>query len=110
MRTKLSENKHYGRKGSGSGPVSGVEKQNGKNQNCKTTMSVKLIICYIKHEGSDNCYKLHIKLNYDHSHEVESINSWNFLDVEESFKLKLLEYFDTGLTPSRAKKELYNEL
>ena len=69
-------------------------------------MSVKLTDCDTNLEGSDNCYRFHIKLNYDHSHEVQSTNSWNFLEVEETFILRLLEYFDTGLTPSRAKKEL----
>ena len=51
-----------------------------------------------------------MKHNHYHSYEVESTNSWNFVWVEEIIKSKLLEYFDTGLTPSRAKQELENEL
>ena len=33
IRSKLSEHKQYGGKGSGSGPISGVEKQNGRANN-----------------------------------------------------------------------------
>ena len=71
-----------------------------------TTISVKLTDCDTNHEGSDNFYRLHIKHNYDHSHEVESTKSWNFLEKEKTIKLRLLIYFDSGLTPSRAKRKL----
>jgi hypothetical protein len=110
VRSTLSDKKESGGRGSGSGPVSGVERQPGKNQNCKTTMSVRLNPCLENHTGSDDCFKLSIKLNYDHSHEVESTNNWNFLEVEESVKQKLLEHFDNGLPPSRAKKQLEDDL
>ena len=64
VRSKLSEHKQNGGKGSGSGPISGVEKQNQKNQQptTTTTISVKLTDCDTNHEGSDIYYRLHINL------------------------------------------------
>ena len=54
-----------------------------------------------------NCMAISI---FDHSHEVESTTAWNFLEVEESARLRLFELFEEGLTPSRAKKAFEEEL
>ena len=51
-----------------------------------------------------------VELTNDHSHEVESTTAWNFLEVEESARLRLLELFETGLTPARARKAFEEEL
>ena len=110
MRSRLSTEQARGGRGSGSGHVRGVEKQEGKDQNCKTTMKTRLYPCNEDHSNTDDCFKLNIDLSYNHSHEVESTNSYNFLEVEESAKLRLLELFENGLTPSRAKKEFEEEL
>ena len=112
VKLQLSENEEGGGKGSGSGRVKGVERQPGKNQDCKTTMSTRLYPCNKDHnnEDIDKCYNLKVELVYHHTHEVESTNSFNFLEVEESSKLRLLELFESGLTPSRAKKAFEEEL
>ena len=72
--------------------MKGVEKQPGKNQNCKATMSTRLYPCNKDHRDTyiDKCFNLRIELVYDHTHEVESTNSHNFLNVEESSKVRLL--------------------
>ena len=110
VRSMLSTEQARGGRGSGSGHVRGVGKQEGKNQNCKTTMKTRLYPCNEDHSSTDDCFKLNIDLSYNHSHEVESTNSYNFLEVEVSAKLRLLELFENGLTPSRAKKEFEEEL
>ena len=109
---RLSDNQGSGGRGSGSGRVKGVERQPGKNQNCRTTISTKLQPCDKDHNNDDveKCFNLRIEIFYDHSHEVESTNSHNFLEVEESARLRLLELFESGLTPSRAKKAFEEEL
>ena len=56
------------------------------------------------------CLNLSVELTNDHSHEVESTTAWNFLEVEESARLRLLELFETGLTPARARKAFEEEL
>lgn len=110
-RARLSSEDGRGGRGSGSGRVKGVERQPGKNQNCKTIVNTRLYPCHMDHNhDNDNCFKLSIDIVYDHSHEVESTNSYNFLEVEESAKIRLLEFFDSGLTPSRAKKQFEEEL
>ena len=93
-------------KGAGSGRVKGVERQLGKNQDCQTSMSITLRPCKVEHcEGQ--CFNLSVDLVFDHSHEVESTTTaWNFLEVEESARLRLIELFEEGLTPLRAKKHL----
>ena len=96
-------------KGAGSGRVKGNERQPGKNQECKTIMSLTQRPCKFEHcEGG--CFNLSVELTHDHSHEVESTTAWNFLEVEESARLRLIELFETGLTPSRAKKVFEEEL
>ena len=112
VRVRLSDRQGGGGKGSGSGRVEGVERQPGKNQNCNTTINTKLKPCDKDHNNPDigKCFNLEIELNYDHTHEVESTNSFNFLEVEQTAKLRLLELFESGLTPSRAKKAFEEEL
>ena len=110
-RVRLSNAKSSGGRGSGSGRVKGTERQAGKNPNCKTVISTRIHPCNKNHENDDDsCFNLGVEIVYDHSHEVESTNSYNFLEVEESAKIRLLELFDSGLTPSRAKKEFEEEL
>ena len=66
--------------------------------------------CKVEHcEGQ--CFNLSVDLVFDHSHEVESTTTaWNFLEVEELARLRLIELFEEGLTPSRAKKAFEEEL
>ena len=48
--------------------------------------------CKVEHcEGQ--CFNLSVDLVFDHSHEVESTTAWNFLEVEESARLRLIELF-----------------
>ena len=99
-------------KGAGQGREKGIERQKGKDTNCKTTMSTTLKPCEAIHDSGNGpiCFKLAVSLNYDHTHAVESTNSWNFLEVEETARLRLLQLFDEGLTPSKAKRVLEDEL
>ena len=76
-----------------------------KNQDCQTSMSITLRPCKVEH-----CFNLSVDLVFDHSHEVESTTAWNFLEVEESARLRLIELFGEGVTPSRAKKAFEEEL
>ena len=98
-----------GGKGAGSGRVKGDQRQPGKNQDCKTNMSLTLRPCKIV-QCEGGCFNLSVELTHDHCHEVESTTAWNFLEVEESARLRLIELFETGLTPSRAKKAFEEEL
>ena len=108
--SRLSEaNSESGKKGNGSGRLKGLERQPGKNQNCSTTMNLKLKKCIREDQsGCHDCFNLKVKITYDHSHEVESTESWNFQEVGESARLRLLELFEDGLTPARA-KQIYDE-
>ena len=109
VQTKKTNVKVGGKKGAGSGRAMGVDRQPGKNQDCKTSMSSTLRPCKLDHiEGT--CFNLSVELTYDHSHEVESTTAWNFLEVEESARLRLIELFETGLTPARARKAYEEEL
>ena len=109
VQTKTTNVKVGGKKGAGSGRAMGVDRQPGKNQDCKTSMSSTLRPCKLDHiEGT--CFNLSVELTYDHSHEVESTTAWNFLEVEESARLRLIELFETGLTPARARKAYEEEL
>ena len=98
-------------KGAGQGRVKGEERQKGKNMNCTTKMSTTLKPCNLNHTGENpTCFKLAVSLNYDHTHAVDSSNSWNFLDVEEPARLRLLQLFEEGMTPSKAKRVFEDEL
>ena len=98
-------------KGAGQGRVKGDERQKGKDMNCKTKMSTTLKPCNLNHTGeTPTCFNLAVSLNYDHTHAVDSSNSWNFLDVEEPARLRLLQLFEDGLTPSKAKRVFEDEL
>ena len=69
----------------------------------------RVILIEVEHcEGQ--CFNLSVDLVFDHSHEVESTTAWNCLEVEESARLRLIEPFEEGLTPSRAKKAFEEEL
>ena len=96
-------------KGAGSGRAKGVERQPGKNQDCKTSLGITLRPCK-EHSDEGGCFNLSVELIHDHSHEVESTIAWNFLEVEESARLRLIELFETGLTPARARKAFEEEL
>ena len=37
-------------------------------------------------EGGSSCFKMQVKLNYDHNHEMTSCNAWNFLEVYQETK------------------------
>ena len=37
-------------------------------------------------EGDGSCFKMQVKLNYDHNHEMTSCNAWNFLEVHQETK------------------------
>ena len=84
--------------------MKGVERQLGKNQDCQTSMSITLRPCKVEHcEGQ--CFNLSVDLVFDHSHKVESTTAWNFLEVEESARLRLIELFEEGLIPSKVKEQ-----
>ena len=70
----------------------------------KTKTSLRLTLRLCKSENCQGeCFCSSVELIYDHCHEVESTTAWNFLEVEESARLRLIELFEAGLTPSRAK-------
>ena len=98
--------------GCGQGRVKGMERQPGKNTNCLTTLKTKMAKCVENHENTEfgGCFNLLVKLNYSHSHEVESTHSWNFQEVGESARLRLLELFESGLSPANARKVFQEEL
>ena len=37
-------------------------------------------------EGDGSCFKMQVKLNYDHNHEMTSCDAWNFLEVYQDTK------------------------
>ena len=75
VQTKSTNVKVGGKKGAGSGRAMGVDRQPGKNQDCKTSMSSTLRPCKLDHiEGT--CFNLSVELTYDHSHEVESTGTF----------------------------------
>ena len=37
-------------------------------------------------EGDGSCFKMQVKLNYDHNHEMTSYDMWNFLEVCQETK------------------------
>ena len=91
-----------------------MKKSSSRNSFCysifvKNTLEWKLRPCKVEH-CEEQCFNLSVDLVFDHSHEVESTTAWNFLEVEESARLRLIELFEEGLTPSRAKKAFEEEL
>ena len=112
VRTRTSEQPVKARgKGAGQGRVKGVPRQAGKDMNCKTVMSTTLKPCNIDHSQIDqSCFQLSVNLTYDHKHSVDSTNSWNFLDVEEPARKRLIELFEEGLTAAKAKRVFEDEL
>ena len=67
-------------------------------------MNLKLKKCIREDQsGCHDCFNLKVKITYDHSHEVESTEFWNFQEVGESARLRLLELFEDRVTPARAK-------
>ena len=79
--------------------------------NCNTLMSTTLKPCNVDHSDLDQtCFSLSVSLTYDHTHSVDSTNSWNFLDVEEPARKRLIELFEEGLTAAKAKRVFEDEL
>ena len=37
-------------------------------------------------EGDGSCFKMQVKMNYDHNHEMTSCDAWNFLKVYQETK------------------------
>ena len=37
-------------------------------------------------EWDGSCFKMQVKLNYDHNHEMTSCDAWNFLEVYQETK------------------------
>ena len=89
----------------GQGRRKGIERQRGKGTNCRAQINYKLFKCTNKHwsedegtmvarvfdfkdpdEGDSSCFKMQVKLNYDHNHEMTSCDTWNFLEVYQETK------------------------
>ena len=49
-------------------------------KNIASLRKVKIAHPY-RDEGDGSCFKMQVKLNYDHNHEMTSCNAWNFLEV-----------------------------
>ena len=70
--------------GAGSGHKEGTARQEGKDQNCKTKFTARLEPCNKDHSNlEEKCFKLFIKLEHNHTHEIEASSAWNFQEVRE---------------------------
>ena len=47
-------------------------------------------------EGGGSCFKMQVKLNYDHNHEMTSCDAWNFLEVYQDTKWRYFEHLGTS--------------
>ena len=47
-------------------------------------------------EGGGFCFKMQVKLNYDHNHEMTSCDTWNFLEVYQETKKRYFELLGTS--------------
>ena len=78
------------------------DKTPGKNQNCKSRLKFTLK----KHncQGQDDCqeFALNIKLDYQHSHNIDCSQANSFHPVAPETKIKFQEYFESGLSASAA--------
>ena len=99
-------------KGTGSGRKTGQERQKGKGTNCNAKFSYKLYPCDKNQQSGlgHQCYKLNIKLDYNHNHEINSTDSWNFLNVRQETIDRYEELFVLGYTPSKARLVFISEL
>ena len=98
----------------GQGRRKGIERQRGKGTNCRAQINYKLFKCTNKHwledegtmvagvfdfkdqyEGDSSCFKLQVKLDYDHNHEMTSCDAWNFLEVYQETKNRYFELLGT---------------
>ena len=73
----------------------------GKNQNCKSTIKFTLK----KHTcQGENCeaFPLNIKMNYRHSHNIDTTIADSFHPVSSETKLRFQEYFESGLSAAAA--------
>ena len=53
---------------------------------------------------------MHVKLNYNHNHEVTTCDAWNFLEVEEETKKRYFELFESAFSPSKARLAFIAEM
>ena len=50
------------------------------------TMVAGVIYFNDRDEWDGSCFKMQVKLNYDHNHEMTSCDAWNFLEVYQETK------------------------
>ena len=85
-------------------PRKGIEKQRGKGTNCRAQIKLQTVQIYQqtsvggwtmvagvfdfkdRDEGDGSCFKMQVKMNYDHNHEMTSCDAWNFLEVYQETK------------------------
>jgi hypothetical protein len=108
VRDQRSSEVGKGGKGSGSGRVMGQERQEGKGTKCEADLSYRLYPCEEGCKGK--CYKLTIKIHYNHNHEISSTDSFNFLTVNEDTKSRYIELFEEAYTPHKARVAFIKEL
>ena len=53
------------------------------------TRVARVIDCKDRDEGDSSCFKMQVKLNYDHNHVMTSCDAWNFLEVYQETKKKI---------------------
>jgi hypothetical protein len=54
-------------------------------KNIASLRKVKIAHPY-RDKGDGSCFKMQVKLNYDHNHEMTSCDAWNFLEVYQDTK------------------------
>ena len=100
--------------GVGQGRRMGAERQKGKGTNCPSQISYKLFKCTnndrLEDEGCGCCFQMHVKLSYNHNHEVTTCDAWNFLEVEEETKKRYFELFESAFSPSKARLAFIAEM
>ena len=63
-----------------------------------------------KTEGCGSRFQMHVKLNYDHNHEVTTCNAWNFLEVDQETKKRYFELLEIAFSPSNARLAFIAEM
>ena len=53
---------------------------------------------------------MHVKLNYNHNHEVTTCDAWNFLEVDQETKKRYFELFEIAFSPSNARLAFIAEM
>ena len=129
MRDRRSSEVANGAEKVGQGRRKELREKKGKGSNCRPLISCKLFKCFKKHRLEDegtriarafdfkdrddwdgSSFKMKVKMNYDHNHEVTTCDAWNFLEVDQEPKQRCFELFPDAFFPSKARLAYITEM